>query len=84
MNAYETYQQYLGLKLYFEGNFDYFKYNGKTSASLTSFDKRKDKFKFIRKGSNKILFGKKLLSSRRISSEIFRKEMICLWLIQIG
>jgi len=48
MNAYETYQQYLGLKLYFEGNFDYFKYNGKTSASLTSFDKRKDKFKFIK------------------------------------
>ena len=48
MNAYETYQQYLGLKLYFEGNFDYFKYNGKTSASVTSFDKRKDKFKFIK------------------------------------
>jgi hypothetical protein len=48
MNAYETYQQYLGLKLYFEGNFDYFKYNGKTSASVKSFDKRKDKFKFIK------------------------------------
>ena len=48
MNAYETYQQYLGLKLYFEGNFDYFKYNGKTNASVKSFDKRKDKFKFIK------------------------------------
>ena len=29
-------------------NFDYFKYNGKTNASVKSFDKRKDKFKFIK------------------------------------
>jgi len=53
MTAFEAYQQYLGLKLYFEGNFDYFKYSGKTNATPTSFDKRRDKYKFV-KLSNKL------------------------------
>ena len=39
---------------------------------------KKDKFKIIRKCCNKIFFIKKLLSGRRISSEIFRKKIICL------
>ena len=37
MNAFETYQQYLGLKLYFEGAFDYFKYSGKTNVTPSNF-----------------------------------------------
>ena len=53
MNAFETYQQYLGLKLYFEGSFDYFKYQGKTNVTPASFDKRRDKYTFV-KLSNKL------------------------------
>ena len=48
MTPVETYQSYLALKLHFEGKYDYFKYGGKTSASAASFDKRKDKFKFVK------------------------------------
>ena len=47
MNEFETFQEYLSLKLHFDqGKYDYFKYGGKTSASVESFDKRRDKFKF--------------------------------------
>ena len=38
---------------------------------------KKVKFKIIRKCCNKIFFTKKLLSSRRIPSEIFGKKIIC-------
>ena len=48
MTPVETYQSYLALKLHFEGKYDYFKYGGKTSASAESFEKRKDKFKFVK------------------------------------
>lgn len=48
MSPLETYQSYLALKLHFGGKYDYFKYGGKTSASPASFDKRKDKFKFVK------------------------------------
>ena len=48
MSPLETYQSYLALKLHFGGKYDYFKYGGKTSASSSSFDKRKDKFKFVK------------------------------------
>lgn len=48
MTPVETYQSYLALKLHFEGKYDYFKYGGKTSASAASFEKRKDKFKFVK------------------------------------
>jgi len=48
MTPVETYQSYLALKLHFEGKYDYFKYVGKTSASAASFEKRKDRFKFVK------------------------------------
>ena len=48
MTPVETYQSYLALKLHFEGKYDYFKYGGKTSASAASFEKRKDRFKFVK------------------------------------
>ena len=48
INEFQSYQNYLAVKLHFEGQYDYFKYNGKTSASLKSFDKRKDKYHFVR------------------------------------
>lgn len=48
MTPLETYQSYLALKLHFGGKYDYFKYGGKTSATLSAFEKRKDKFKFVK------------------------------------
>ena len=53
MTDYEAYQNYLALKLHFGGEYDYFKYNGKVSATLEAFEKRKDKYKFVRL-SNKL------------------------------
>ena len=49
INEFQSYQAYLALKLHFDSvNYDYFKYNGKVSASLKSFEKRKDKYYFVR------------------------------------
>ena len=48
MTDYEAYQNYLAMKLHFGGNYDFHKYNGKVSATLESFEKRKDKYKFAR------------------------------------
>ena len=48
MTDYEAYQNYLAMKLHFGGEYDFHKYNGKVSATLESFEKRKDKYKFVR------------------------------------
>ena len=48
MTDFETYLNYLALKLHFEGKYDYFKYGGKTSATIESFKKRKDKHQFAK------------------------------------
>lgn len=48
MTPLETYQSYLALKLHFGGKYDFFKYGGKTSATLSAFEKRKDKYKFVK------------------------------------
>jgi hypothetical protein len=49
MSPFEVYQNYLGLKNHFTNpKYDYFKYNKKTRASLTSFNRRKDKYFFER------------------------------------
>ena len=47
MSPFETYQNYLSLKNHFTNpKYDFFKYGAKTRASLTSFNKRKDKYWF--------------------------------------
>lgn len=48
MEAFEAYQLYLSLKRHFTpgSNYDYFKYNGKTNATKSSFDTRHDKYSF--------------------------------------
>ena len=52
MSPFETYQAYLGIKNHFTNpKYDYFKYK-KTRATLTSFNKRKDKY-FFEKTSRK-------------------------------
>ena len=54
MDPFETYTNYLALKLHFEQDrYDYFRYNGKTNASIEAFHRRKDRFKFSRL-SNKL------------------------------
>ena len=47
VTPFETYQHYLSLKNHFTNpKYDFFKYGAKTRASVTSFNKRKDKYWF--------------------------------------
>ena len=47
MTGYETFGLYQALKLHFtQESYDFFKYNGKTNVSVTTFDNRKDKYHF--------------------------------------
>ena len=47
VSPFETYQHYLSLKNHFTNpKYDFFKYGAKTRASITSFNKRKDKYFF--------------------------------------
>ena len=48
MNEFEAYKEYIALKLHFTSDYDYFRYNGKTSVTPKSFNERKDKFHFKR------------------------------------
>lgn len=49
MNSFEVYLNYLAMKNHFtKPNYDYFKYNKKTRASISSFNKRSDKYWFER------------------------------------
>lgn len=48
MNGYQTYQTFIALKNYFHHDYDYFKYNGKTNISETSFMNRSDKWLFVK------------------------------------
>jgi hypothetical protein len=53
VTPFEVYQNYLSLKSHFTNpKYDYFKYNKKVRATLTSFNKRKDKY-FFEKTSRK-------------------------------
>ncbi len=47
VTPFETYQTYLSLKSHFTNKrYDFFKYGGKSRATMTSFNKRKDKYWF--------------------------------------
>ena len=47
VTPFETYQAYLGMKSYFTNpKYDFVKYGGKSRATMTSFNKRKDKYWF--------------------------------------
>ena len=47
MSAFDCYKEYVSLKNHFTNpKYDYFKYNGKSRASFTSFESRKDKLFF--------------------------------------
>ena len=47
VTPYQTYQTYLSMKSHFTNpKYDFFKYGGKSRATMTSFNKRKDKYWF--------------------------------------
>ena len=47
VTPFETYQAYLGMKSHFTNpKYDFFKYGGKSRATITAFNKRKDKYWF--------------------------------------
>jgi len=47
MSSFETYQKYLSMKSHFTNSkYDFFKYGGKSRATVTSFNKRKDRYFF--------------------------------------
>jgi hypothetical protein len=49
ITGYEAFGIYNALKLHFsQESYDYFKYNGKTNVSLSSFESRKDKWHFTK------------------------------------
>lgn len=48
MNEFDACQLYMALKLHFTSKYDYFKYNGKTKLTVPQFNKRKDKYQFVR------------------------------------
>lgn len=52
MDGFEVYKTYLALKLHFsKDNYNFFTFNGKSRASLQSFEKRKDKYFFKKLGT---------------------------------
>lgn len=54
MDAFQAYKTYLALKSHFSnGYYDYFKYNGRSRASLKSFDARRDKYFFTKLANHK-------------------------------
>ena len=54
MTPFDVYKTYLAFKNHFcKENYDYFKYCGKSRASITSFHKRKDRFFFERMSRQK-------------------------------
>ena len=49
MSPYDVYTTYLAMKKHFtDAKFDFFRYNGKTRASIAAFNKRRDKYFFER------------------------------------
>ena len=54
MEAYDAYKIYHALKLHFNSEYDYNKYNGKAKVTVDSYLKEKDK-PFFAKSSNEIL-----------------------------
>lgn len=53
VTPFEAYRNFLALKMHFNSDYDYIKYNGKVSASPQSFDTRKDKYQFYKLSKHK-------------------------------
>ena len=58
MDAFEAFQKYLALKQHFtKEGYDYFKYGGKVTAKISSFETRKDKYLFHKLSKKKDVEG---------------------------
>ena len=53
LSPFETYKIYTALKLHFKSDYDAIKYNYKTTVTLKSFDRRKDKYYFAKIGKDR-------------------------------
>lgn len=54
MDGFDAYKTYVALKNHFSSKtYDFFKYNGRTRASLKSFEKRSDKYQFTKLSKQK-------------------------------
>jgi len=54
MTPFEAYKMFMALKMHFtQPSYDYFKYNGKTNASVQTYEKRRDKFYFAKLSRHK-------------------------------
>ena len=81
VTPFETYQHYLSLKNHFTNpKYDFFKYGAKTRASVTSFNKRKDKYWF-EKTSRK--YSDKEIVDFLVSNFIFSTNPQNLWIGEI-
>lgn len=67
-DAYDLYVYYLAIKRHFTTTYDFFKYNGKVSASTMAFENRKDKFHFYKlskhKDAKNLILANMLVSSK--------------------
>ena len=67
-DAYDLYIYYLAIKKHFTTSYDFFKYNGKVSASAMAFENRKDKFHFYklskRKDAEELILANMLVSPK--------------------
>jgi len=80
MSPFETYQAYLGLKNHFSNpKYDYFKYK-KTRATLTSFNKRKDRY-FFEKTSRK--YGDKEIVEFLVANFVSTDNPQSIWIGEI-
>jgi len=81
MSPFETYQHYLSLKNHFTNpKYDFFKYGAKTRASITSFNKRRDKYWF-EKTSRK--YGDKEVVDFLVSNFVAADSPSNLWIGEI-
>ncbi len=72
MDAFSAYKIYMGLKAHFNSDYDFKKYSGKTTASKSSYLKRKDKF-FFGKVSRR--YGEKVNAVNPLKNEITEVEI---------
>ena len=81
MSPFETYQTYLSMKSHFTNSkYDFFKYGGKSRATVTSFNKRKDKYWF-EKSSRK--YSDKEIVDFLLANFVFTDNPQNLWIGEI-
>jgi len=81
MTGYEAFSLYESLKLHFnKDSYDFFKYNGKTNVTVTSFENRKDKYHFYklsRKYSDKQELTDFIVANLMVSERLWVGDLLC-------